>query len=162
MVRLALIATLLVACGREATPKRSSVDAATAGRPASGTAIARGACPATGNWSECSVFERLDRAGLAPRLDSSLVTEPPLTAKGVLLHLGASELELYFYPDSKARQQEESRLDRTKYVDYASPLSIRQEPTLIHSENLIAILRSRNDHQRERVADAITAGPPQP
>ena len=108
------------------------------------------------------MVERLDRAGLGPRLDSSAVTEAPLAARGVLLHLGASELELYFYADAKTRDQEESRLDRTKYVDYASPLTMRQEPTLIHSVNLIAILHSRNDHQRERVADAITAGPPQP
>ncbi len=108
------------------------------------------------------MFERLDRAGLAPRLDSSAVTEAPLAARGVLLHLGASELELYFYADAQTREQEESRLDRTKYVDYASPLTMRHELTLIHSVNLIAILHSRNDHQRERVADAITAGPPQP
>jgi hypothetical protein len=162
MARLALIATLLVACGREATPKETIAGTARSGRTTAAAPAAKGVCPATGNWSECSVFERLDRAGLAPRLDSSVVSEAPLNARGVLLHLGAAELELYFYPDSKTRQQEESRLDRTKYVDYASPLSMRQEPTLIHSVNLIAILHSRNDHQRERVADAITAGPPQP
>jgi hypothetical protein len=28
--------------------------------------------------------------------------------------------------------------------------------------NLLAVLRSRNDHQRERVSDALSAGPPQP
>jgi hypothetical protein len=38
---------------------------------------------------------------------------------------------------------------------------MRAEPTLIASENLLAILRSRSDHQRERVSDALTAGPPQ-
>ena len=160
MVRLALIATLLVACGREVS--KGTVGATATRRPSTATPAAKGACPATGNWSACSVFERLDRAGLAPRLDSSAVTEAPLTARGVLLHLGPSELELYFYPDSKTREQDESKLDRTKYVDYAAPLTMRQEPTLIHSVNLIAVLHSRNDHQRERVADAITAGPPQP
>lgn len=162
MTRLALIATLVVACGRGATPKETVASTAKSGRTAAAAPAAKGACPATGNWSECSVFERLDRAGLAPRRDSSAVTEARLTARGVLLHLGASELELYFYSDSNARQLEGSRLDRTKYVDYASPLTMRQEPTLIQSVNLIAILHSRNDHQRERVADAITAGPPQP
>jgi hypothetical protein len=32
---------------------------------------------------------------------------------------------------------------------------------LIRNANLLAILHSRNDHQRERVSDALTAGPPQ-
>lgn len=80
----------------------------------------------------------------------------------MLLRVGASELEIYIYPDVAAREREQGKLDRAKYVGYAAPLSMRPQPTLIHSANLIAILHSRNDHQRERVADAITAGPPQP
>lgn len=48
------------------------------------------------------------------------------------------------------------------YVAYAAPMPMRPLPTVISSVNLIAILHSRNDHLRERVADAITAGPPQP
>jgi hypothetical protein len=163
MVRLALLAMLLVACerGRERPAAMETVNIT----PLldSGQPVAKGSsCLATGLWSECAVFERLDRAGLAPRRDSAVVSEPPLTARGVLLRVGASELELYFYPDAKSREAEEAKLDRTKYVDYAAPLTIRHEPTLIHSANLIAILHSPNDHQRERVADAITAGPPQP
>jgi hypothetical protein len=166
MVRLALLAMLLVACerGRPRGAGEGTAEADTTRADTSVRAIAqpRAACPATGNWSECAIYERLDRAGLAPRRDSAAVTEPPLTVRGVLLRVGASQLELYFYPDAKAREAEEAKLDRTKYVDYAAPLTIRQEPTLIHSANLIAILHSPNDHQRERVADAITAGPPQP
>jgi hypothetical protein len=119
-------------------------------------------CPATGSWSRCAVVERLERAGLAPRVDSSGMTEPPLTPPGVLVRVGASELELYIYPDAGSREREEATLDRSKYLDYAAPVSMNARPTLIHSANLIAILHSRNDHQRERVADAITAGPPQP
>lgn len=119
-------------------------------------------CPATGQWAECSVFERLDRSGLAPRRDSSGATEPPLTPKGLLFKVGTSDLELYLYGSAAEREQAEAALDRTKYVEYPAPLTAKREPTLIRSANLIAILRSRNDHQRERVSDAITAGPPQP
>lgn len=108
------------------------------------------------------MVERLERAGLAPRVDSSRATEPPLTPAGTLVRIGASELELYIYPDAPSREREEAKLDRSKYLDYTAPVSMRPQPTLIHSANLIAILHSRNDHQRERVADAITAGPPQP
>jgi hypothetical protein len=161
MLRLALLAMLLVACerGRPSGAAGANTTHADTSARAARPAVA---CPATGNWSECAIFERLDRAGLAPRRDSAAVTEPPLTNRGVLLRIGASELELYFYPNTKSREGEEAKLDRTKYVDYAAPLTIRHEPTLIHSANLLAILHSSNDHQRERVADAITAGPPQP
>jgi hypothetical protein len=79
-----------------------------------------------------------------------------------LLHIGNADVELYLYPDARAREREEALLERGKYVEYDAPLSMRPLPTLIRSVNLIAILHSRNDHQRERVADAITAGPPQP
>ena len=36
------------------------------------------------------------------------------------------------------------------------------EATAIENDNLLALLFSRNEQQRERVADALTAGPPQP
>lgn len=108
------------------------------------------------------MVERLDRAGLAPRIDSASVSESPLTPRGTLLRVGNSELELYVYPDTPARERDQAKLDRGRYLASDAPISMRVQPTLIHSANLIAILHSRNDHQRERVADAITAGPPQP
>ena len=155
---------LLVACERGAKPEKSESTAAPAESVAVSAAIPerKAACPATGNWAECSVFERLDRAGLAPRRDSAGVTEAPLSPKGYLLRVGNSELELYVYADPAAREREEAKLDRTKYLEYPAPLTMRPQPTLIRSANLIAVLHSRNEHQRERVSDAITAGPPQP
>jgi hypothetical protein len=100
--------------------------------------------------------------GLVPRVDSSAAEESPLTPRGVFVRLGRGELELYFYGDTAASAREVRLLDRKKYLDYAAPQSMRGEPTLIHSVNLIAILHSTNSHQRERVADALNAGPPQP
>ncbi len=158
---------LVVACGREAP--RPSADSVTL-VPVTPSAAAspltsvsgKQVCPPTGLWSACAVFERLDRAGLAPRLDSGSVTEPPLTPTGSLLQVGTSALELYVYPDEPSRQRDQARLVAANYVAYAAPMPMRPLPTLIPSVNLIAILHSRNEHQRERVADAITAGPPQP
>jgi len=167
-MRFALLAMLLVACerGREGArdgpgspPGDTAPAAAAPVAAASGTAR----CPATGSWTRCAVLERLDRAGLAPRADSSTpAVEPPLTPPGLLVRVGNSELELFFYDNPAARESDEARLDRSKYVEYPAPLPMRPLPTLIRSANLIAILHSRNDHQRERVSDAITAGPPQP
>jgi hypothetical protein len=121
------------------------------------------ACPPTGLWAQCSVFERLDRAGLAPRVDSSApVSEEPLKAQGRKILIGRSEAETYLYPDVAARERDMAAIDRSKYVEYPAPVPMKPVPTLIHSANLIVILHSRNDHQRERVSDLITAGPPQP
>ena len=157
---------LLVACGRgtsRSAPDSAGAAGTTAGAGVATVATAKPACPATGLWSECAVFDRLDRSGLAPRRDSSAgVTEPNLGARGIAMHVGRSDLELYFYPDVASRERDEAKLDRTKYVDYGASLSMQAQETLIHSVNLLAILHSRNDHLRERVGDALTAGPPQP
>jgi hypothetical protein len=53
-------------------------------------------------------------------------------------------------------------VDTTRYLGYTEAVSMQQLPTLIQSANLVAILHSRNDLQRERVGDMLTAGPPQP
>ncbi len=118
-------------------------------------------CPATGQWQLCSILERLERAGLAPRQDSGRVTEAPLSSPGVAIQLGRSELRIFVYADRASRERDQTRLDTAKYVSASEALSMRVEPTLIATENVLAILRSRNDHQRERVSDALTAGPPQ-
>jgi hypothetical protein len=106
---------------------------------------------------------RLERAGLAPRIDSSVhATEEPLTLKGEAFRIGNSVLEVYIYRDVASREREQGTLDKTKYVEYPAPVPMKPVPTLVSSANLIVILHSRNDHQRERVSDLITAGPPQP
>jgi len=105
--------------------------------------------------------EALDRAGLAPRRDSGAApTEPPLTATGFKVLLSRSELEVYLYESARARRRDEERLERARYLGYTEPVSMQTIPTLIVSANAIVILHGRNDHQRERVGDAITAGPP--
>ena len=121
------------------------------------------ACPANGRWSECAVFQALDRAGLAPRRDSAsgAITLPPLAQSGTRLLLGGSELDIFVYPDVGDRERDEGRLDRSKYIEASDEPTLRGEATLIRTVNLLAVLRSRNDHQRERVSDALSAGPPQ-
>ena len=168
---------LLVACGRnpdKAADTTTDMAADTtavmsapvsAGMSAGGFGSVSGVqpiCPNTGAWMPCSVIYRLERAGLAPVRDSAPATEEPLQFPGILLTLGRGELELYIYESASARERDQSRLDPSKYVVYPAPVPMRPVPTLITSANLIAILHSRNDHLRERVSDAITAGPPQP
>ena len=168
---------LLVACGRTAGEKASgkadgktdvaadstaATSAVTSGTASGVSSAAAPICPNTGNWAPCSVIYRLERAGLAPVRDSVPVTEEPLRFPGLRLNLGRGELDVYLYESASSRERDQARLDGTKYVVYPAPLPMRPLPTLITSANLIAILHSRNDHLRERVSDALTAGPPQP
>lgn len=86
---------------------------------------------------------------------------PPLSPRGTQILVGNAILQLYVYPDIRSREREQGKLDKAKYVSFDTP-TMQSQPTLVYNANLIAILFSRNDHLRERVSDAITAGPPQP
>jgi hypothetical protein len=85
-----------------------------------------------------------------------------LTATGNRLALGNAELDVFIYPDAASRERDEARMDHSKYIEASAEPTLRGEATLIRNVNLLGILHSRNDHQRERVADALTAGPPVP
>lgn len=152
---------LLVSCEKSKTPPVSSASVPPAPTVAAGPADSK--CPATGQWAECSVLYRLERAGLAPHADSTATpAEKALTGRPLLLKIGlTASLELYFYPDSTARVADAKKLDRTQFVVPGAQQTIKRERTLIENANLIGLLTSINDHQRERVADALTAGPPQ-
>ena len=107
---------------------------------------------------------RLTRSGLAPRIDSSAKAEEgALHGKSFVMKVGAmAKLEVFLYPDSAARAADGSKLDRTQFVNGTGQQSIRRERTLIENGNLIALLTSLNERQRERVSDALNAGAPQP
>jgi hypothetical protein len=165
-VALAIGAAVSSACGGNASdegaqPQAAVIDTRAVDVTGAARVSAKPVCPATGAWQMCSVVERLDRAGLAPRQERGRVLEAPLSSPGVAILLGKSELRIFLYADRAARERDQAKLDPTKYVAASQPLSMQAEPTLIASENLLAILWSRSDHQRERVSDALTAGPPQ-
>ena len=163
------IGLILAACkGQQSQPaadtrSASATSPAAPAPPMATPAGGKAPCAATGQWSDCAVFQALDRAGLAPRRDSSRssVTVAPLTQAGTRLLLASAELDVFVYPDAGARERDESRLDKKDFIEATDEPTLRGEPTLIRNVNLLAVLRSRNDHQRERVSDALSAGPPQ-
>jgi len=110
------------------------------------------------------VVYRLERAGLAPKVDSGATPhEKLLTGRPLVLTIGrTAQLEVFLYADSMARLADEAKLDRTTLVNATAELTIKRERTLIESANAVGLLTSLSAHQRERVSDAITAGPPQP
>jgi len=158
--------TLLVAitaCGDSKAPAPAATPASVAAaQPAAPPGSAE--CPATGLWAACSLRYRLDRGGLAVSIDSGAKPqEKELTGTPLLLKVGrASRLELHIYPDSAARMADAKKLDRSQLISDAQTPTIKRERTLIESVNVIGLLTSIDDHLRERVADNILAGPPQP
>lgn len=146
------------------TPKPAPPSDTAAASAAIATAPGDTRCPATGKWAECSVLYRLERAGLAPHLDSTAkAEEKALSGLPMVIKIGLSaRLEVFLYRDSTARIADEKKLDRTQLVAPGAPQTIQQERTLIENANLVGLLTSVNNHQRERVSDALLAGPPQP
>jgi len=172
----ALTMLAVVACSSENSTK-SKPDAATNGPAGTGGAPSKTvgatpgdsgqACPATGSWAQCSVLYRLDRAGLAPHLDSTAkVDEKSIgglagTTSFVVKIGKLARLEVFLYSDSAARVADATHLDRKQFVNATQEQTIKRERTLIENANLIGLLTSLNSHQRERASDALTAGPPQ-
>jgi hypothetical protein len=153
---------LLSGCGRSDSPK---VDSALS--PASQSAALPGqpkpACPKTGHWSDCQVKLRLEQSGLAPQIATEKLDDlPSLPGTPTSFHVGNSGLAIYLYADSAARHRAAATLDTMKFIPPSKPVGMRGEATVIANDNMLALLFSRNEHQRERVADAITAGAPQP
>lgn len=162
LARGAALAALLGACGTDEARPTDSARAPAPSASAAASVPGAPACPRTGHWSECHVRERITRAGFAPRDTAELEDLPALTVKPLLFRIGRSGLAVYLFPDSAARGRAARALDTVRFVPAALPLSMRSRATLIENDNLLALLFSKNEHQRERVSDAFMAGAPQP
>ena len=149
------------ACARERAASADSAHAAAVG-PSVVRVAGVAACPRTGHWTSCQVRDRIDRAGLAP-FDSVVESGlPALGPKPIVYRVNRAGLAIYLFADSVTRARAGRLLDTARFVSSALPLTPRSEGTVIENDNLLALLFGKNDHQRDRVADALTAGPPQP
>lgn len=159
-----LLGHIAGACGGKSAEHADSPKGAAPAQSATTTAAARStapACPRTGHWIPCQVRDRIDRAGLTPH-DSTSGDLPALGPAPAVYRIGKAVLVVYLFADSSARARASGQLDTTKYIADTHPLTILSQATVIQNDNLLALLFSKNDHQRERVSDALTAGPPQP
>ena len=151
-------AVWLAACGP--AEKQAPPAAAPPLRVTTAPAAPLPTCPGTGHWETCTVYDRLERAGLAPRRGDT-VRVPFLRVTGQTWRLGSATLHVFRYRDSVSRHADSATLDSL----YARPVGDRVTtwpgtPTLLLNDNLLAILLSENEHQVERVSLALTAGPP--
>jgi len=152
----------LVACSSKPALNRDSVASATASAAAAAAQAASspaGPCPATGHWVPCQVKKRLQMAGLAPR-DSMIEDTVRLGPSPIVYVAGGSAIAVYLFPDSLARRRAAATLDTMKFIAPDAALTMRHEATAIQNDNLLAILYTLRDQQRERVSDALMAGAP--
>ena len=144
---------------------RSDASAGAAARSPSAAVAGKGgtpACPKTGQWTECQVFARLEQAGVAPRRGGTLAGLPKVGGTPTQYTIGKSGLAVYLFADTAARGRAARTLDTLHFVAPSGSLTTRGEATAIQNGNLLGLLFSRNDQQRERVSDALMAGAPQP
>jgi hypothetical protein len=158
--RWTTMALIAVACSRADSPPLPNAGSA----PAAATSAGTGTCPPTGLWAECSILYRLERSGFVAKIDSGAKPkEKALTGKPLVLSVGrGATLEIFLYPDTASRVADGAKLDRAHLVNATAEQTIERERTLIESANIIGLLTSLSGSQRERVSDALVAGPPQP
>jgi hypothetical protein len=118
-------------------------------------------CPADGNWSGCAVTYRLIRAAFDVTRDSGVIREAALAQPGIRLRLARGHIDVFLYVDSLNRKRDAAKLDRKSFLTVQAP-STPGGRTLLESANMLAILEVPNERYRERIANALLAGPPQP
>jgi len=162
---LAAVIALAAACrGGErarAADSLASAPVVASGATSGAPDAAKSACERTGHWIPCQVRYRLERSGLALR-DTSASDQPTLGPAPTVFRVGKGSLAVYLFADSVARARAATKLDTVTFVGVDRPLTMLSRATVIQNDNLLALLYSKNDQQRERVSDALMAGPPQP
>lgn len=153
---------LLAACSSGEKKIPAGVDTT---RPiAAATASAPGdtSCPATGYWARCSIIKAIERQGLNAHADSAKdVTEPPLSISGFELKLARGTVRFFVYADSNSRKLDAMNLDTSLFVSPRKDPQMRKR-TLIPAANLIVLMDMMYTLHRERIANAMMAGAPQP
>jgi hypothetical protein len=153
-----MLSWFAAACGP--ADKQAAPPSAAPARVSAAPAPPLPTCPGTGHWEACTVFDRLERAGLAPQRGDT-VRFPFLHIAGQTWRLGTATIHVFRYRDSVSRHSDSALLDSAT----ARPAGDRVTtwpgtPTLLMNDNLLAILLSENEQQVERVSLALTAGPP--
>lgn len=106
--------------------------------------------------------KRLEQAGFVPRkVDGENPRRLGFSVTPVVYALGRARLEIFLYPDEAALSRDLGGLDTTIVAPRGGGNDWKIPPRFMRSENLVAVLLTRNELQAERVSLAITAGPPQ-
>jgi hypothetical protein len=161
-----LLAIALGSCGGEKTAVSDSAAIAITSTPiprpvvtAQPTGIA---CEHTGLWAACSLERRLKQSGFVVKNLQQSPARAGFSVKPITYSLGSSRLEVFIYDSEKSLQSDMQTIDTLTVAPRGATPAWPSTPVLIRSANLAAVLLTQNQRQAERVALAITAGPPQP
>ncbi len=158
-----VVAAMLAVVGMAAACKQGPTPQQIAQRQAQRAQdVASSPCPADGWWKECSLTARLLAAGMGVRLDSAPAKDSAIAKPGLLYHIGRSTLQVFLFADSAERKAAVAKLDTTGFIGYEATQSYPPKTSMLQSANLLALLVSQSETQRQRVGDAITAGAPPP
>lgn len=165
------LAFAAIACGEKPSVRDDSTSAATRPKqvatpaapadsaPTPAAVSAAPACVLEGEWQLCRIEKRLTDAGFVP-IKKGAAPAGVFDVEGTTYALGAAELHVYLFPSGVERETGIAAIDTVTVTrgPGASPWSM--QPTLITSNNLVAVLLSDNGRLIERVQNAITAGLP--
>jgi len=141
-----------------ASPARidsARVDTARSSTPAATTP----ACVSEGEWQPCSIEKRLTDAGYVP-INKGPSPTGVFPVPGTVYALGPAQLHVYIFKSAKERERAIAAIDTVAVSRRGSAAPWPTRPTLITSNNLVAVLESDNGQLIERVQLAITAGLP--
>ena len=172
--RWAVVALLVVGCGRQ---QSSRGDSAAAAPPPSAAAIRRvdsasptntagaatvstaPACVSEGAWRACSVEKRLTDAGYVP-INKGAAPAGIFPVAGTTYALGQAQAHVYVFASVKEREAAVAAIDTTTVSRRGVAASWPLPPTFIASSNVVVVLVSDNGRMIERVQNAIRAGLP--
>ena len=142
------------------TDTSSSVAAGSLARAAAAPASTTAAtCVSEGEWQQCSVAKRLTDAGYVP-IEKGASPTGIFAVPGTSYRLGSAELHVYLFKSAKDREAAVAGIDTVAVARRGTTQAWPLQPTLIMSNNLVAVLVSDNGRQIERVQNAIIAGLP--
>jgi hypothetical protein len=150
----------LAACQQRQQGNLDQAVAASAERVSVPAQAAAAGCPLWGLWSECSVRERLERAGLVLDSAKGEVRHDFLRVPGIVLHTYRAEVQLFLYPSAAERRRDTDRLDSLEVAPRGKRVVWPEPALLVTSGNLAAIVLSWNERLAERIALALEAGLP--
>jgi hypothetical protein len=152
---------LLAACSDK---RKAALDVDTTRPIAAASAVspADTTCPPTGYWARCSIIKSIERAGLNAHADAAKdVIEAPLAITGFELPLSRGTVRFFVYADSNSRKRDQLKLDTALFVSPRKDPSMRKR-TLVSVANVLVLMDVMNTRNRERIANAMLAGAPQP
>jgi hypothetical protein len=130
-----------------------------AATPGPGPAITTPTCKSEGDWQSCSIEKRLTDAGFVP-IKKGPAPTGVFPVVGTTYALGEAQLHIYLFKSGTEREKAIANIDTSTVSRRGSASPWPLTPTLITSNNLVAVLVSDNGRQIERVQLAITAGLP--